>query len=62
MSLDSLLKTGTTYGILSADGRIPFKKDLFISSETGNDMTSLTCFIILLGKLFGPVFLLIFKS
>ena len=56
------MKTGTTLAILSADGKIPFEKDLFISSERGKDITSLSCFTILFGKLLVPVLLLVYVS
>ena len=60
--LDSLLKAGTTCAILRANGKTHFEKDLLICSESGKDITFLTCFIILFGKLFGSVVLLVFKS
>ena len=62
MSLDLLLKTGTILEILSADRKIPFLKELFISSESRKDIASLACFIVLLSKLFALMVLLVFKS
>ena len=60
--LDSLFKTNTTFTILSGDGKIPFEKDLFITSESGKDITFLICFKILCDKRFGPLLLVVFKS
>lgn len=49
--LDSLLKAGTTFVILSAYGKTPLKKDLFTTSESGKVIIFLTLFRILFGKL-----------
>ena len=37
-TLQATLKTGTTLAILSATGKISFKKDVFISLESGKDI------------------------
>ena len=37
-TLPATLKTGTTLAILSATGKISFKKDLFASLKSGKDI------------------------
>ena len=38
-NLGFLLKTGTTLAMWSGGGKLPLKKDFFIISETGKDIT-----------------------
>ena len=45
-SPDFLLKTGTAFAIFSADGKIPFEKDLFNNSDSGKDIISLSYIIL----------------
>ena len=50
-TLDSALKTGTTFAILKTYGNVPLKYDLLINSDNGPDNVSLASLITFVGML-----------
>ena len=59
---DLLLKIGMTLAILKISGKITLSNSLFTNSAKGEAVMSFNCFIIFVGKLLGPVFLLACRS
>ena len=56
------LKTGTTLDILRTEGKIPVRKERFISAEIGTEISCLKSLRIFIGMLLGPHALLIEKE